>query len=266
MNEHTKFPFDLVAIDPASATPIARQLYASFRSSILGGRLPAGCALPPTRALAKELGIGRNTVIAAYEQLLAEGYLLSRAGSGTWVAPLNGHLVACRATPERELFLSKRGELIASHPQPPRVHGRINLQPGFADKASFPFATWARLLARNARRRTDDNLGYSDFAGHQRLRETISEYIGVAPGARGRPVPALRGISGSDRVIYVGSFGKTIFSALRIGFLVVPRVLADRFSRAISVTGQFAPLLLQLALADFIAQGHFARHLKRTRR
>jgi GntR family transcriptional regulator/MocR family aminotransferase len=83
---------------------------------------------------------------------------------------------------------------------------------------------------------------------------------------RGRPVPALRGISGSDRVIYVGSFGKTIFSALRIGFLVVPRVLADRFSRAISVTGQFAPLLLQLALADFIAQGHFARHLKRTRR
>jgi GntR family transcriptional regulator / MocR family aminotransferase len=286
--------------------------------------------------------------------------------------------------PERELFLSKRGELIASHPQVPRAQGRINLQPGFPDKATFPFSTWARLLARNARRRADDSLGYSDFAGHRRLREAISEYIGVARGVRclaqqvivttgaqaaldlvarilmdendkvwmeepgylgarsaflgggaglialrvaddgwvlsepeiaprliyvtpscqwprgrvmrmeeriellaiaerhhawiieddydgefrfeGRPVPALRGISDSDRVIYIGSFGKTMFSALRIGFLVVPLALADRFSRAISVTGQFAPLPLQFALADFIAEGHFSRHLKRARR
>src|SRR4029079_17019449 len=113
-------------------------------------RLPAGCTLPPTRALAKQLGVGRNTVIAAYEQLLEEGYLLSRVGSGTCVAPLTGHLVS-RLAPESALFLSKRGELIASHPQPPRAQGRINLQPGFADKATFPFATWARLLARNAR-------------------------------------------------------------------------------------------------------------------
>src|SRR5436853_779916 len=118
MNQHAKFPFDLVAIDPASSTPIVRQLYTSFRNSILAGRLPAGFALPATRALAKELGIGRNTVIAAYEQLLTEGYLLSRAGSGTWVAPLGGRLVARLTTPERGLFLSRRGELIARHPQP----------------------------------------------------------------------------------------------------------------------------------------------------
>ena len=297
---------------------------------------------------------------------------------------LGGQLMARLSKPERGLFLSKRGEVIASHPQTPRAHARFNLQPGFPDQASFPFTTWARLLARNATRRADDSLSYSDFAGHRRLREAISEYIGVARGVgctaeqviittgaqaaldlvarilmdegdcvwmeepgylgarsaflgggarllplrvaddgwalsepetppqliyvtpscqwprgtvmrmeqriellalaerhhawiieddydgefrfEGRPVPALRGISGSDRVIYIGSFGKTMFSALRIGFLVAPRALAEKFSRAISVTGQFPPLPLQLALADFITEGHFARHLRRTRR
>src|SRR6478752_3294054 len=76
----------------------------------------------------------------------------------------------------------------------------------------------------------------------------------------------MRGLASSDRVIYVGTFGKTLFSSLRIGFLVVPLQLAPAFGRAISVTGQFAPLLLQLTLADFIREGYFARHLKRMRR
>ena len=384
MSGHAKFPFDLVAIDADSNIPIVRQLYASFRSSILSGRLPAGCMLPPTRTLANELGIGRNTVIAAYEQLLVEGYVDSRRGSGTWVASLSGQLVSRLSKPERGLVLSRRGEVIASHPQTPRAHARFNLQPGFPDLASFPYTTWARLLARSATRRAEDSLSYSDFAGHRRLREAISEYIGVARGVgctpeqiivtsgaqaaldlvarilmdendsvwmeepgylgarsaflggggrlfplrvtdegwifsepdtpprliyvtpscqwprgkvmrmeqriellalaerhnawiveddydgefrfEGRPVPALQGISGSNRVIYIGSFGKTMFSALRLGFLVAPRTLTEQFSRAISVTGQFSPLTLQLALADFITDGHFARHLKRTRR
>ena len=384
MAEHAKFPFDLVAVDQSSPVPMVRQLYASFRSSILTGRLPAGCMLPPTRTLAKELDIGRNTVIAAYDQLLAEGYVHSRGGSGTWVAAVGEKLVERLTRQEHPLFLSKRGQMIASHPQKPRTNARFNLQPGFPDQTGFPFATWARLLARNARRRADDSLGYSEFAGHRRLREAISDYIGVARGVgctaeqviittgaqagldlvsrilmdegewawmeepgylgarsalmgggarltplrvggngwdlsepspfprliyvtpscqwprgrvmgmeqriallaiaerhdawiieddydgefrfEGRPAPALRGISGADRVIYIGSFGKTMFSALRIGFLVVPQSLASDVSRAISVTGQVAPLPLQLALADFITEGHFARHLKRTRR
>ena len=83
---------------------------------------------------------------------------------------------------------------------------------------------------------------------------------------RGRPIPAMQGLDRSDRVIYVGTFGKTLFSSLRLGFLVVPPELSDPFNRAISITGQFAPLLLQLTLADFIRKGHFATHLKRMRR
>jgi len=83
---------------------------------------------------------------------------------------------------------------------------------------------------------------------------------------RGQPVPALRGLDTAQRVIYVGTFGKTLFSSLRIGFLVVPPSLAASFDRALSVTGQFAPLLLQATLADFIREGYFAAHLKRMRR
>ena len=75
---------------------------------------------------------------------------------------------------------------------------------------------------------------------------------------RGQPVPALYGLDDADRVVYVGTFGKTLFSSLRLGYLVVPSALAAAFSAALSVSGQFAPPLLQAAVADFILDGHFA--------
>jgi GntR family transcriptional regulator/MocR family aminotransferase len=253
------------------------------------------------------------------------------------------------------------------------------------ESATFPFGVWAKLLARNARKRTEDILGYQQFAGHPRLREAIAGYLALARGVRclpeqvivvtgaqagldlasrvlldadddvwmeepgylgarsalvgcgarvwplrvdregwrlndarlprprliyvtpschwpygtimrieqrlqllaiaerssawileddydgeyrlrGSPVPAMRGLDRSDRVIYVGTFGKTLFWSLRIGFLIVPRELVTAFDRAVSITGQFAPLLLQSALADFILEGHFASHLRRMRR
>jgi len=83
---------------------------------------------------------------------------------------------------------------------------------------------------------------------------------------RGRPAPAMQGLDHAGRVIYIGTFGKTLFQSLRLGFLVVPTALSETVNRAVSVTGQFAPLLLQVTLADFIRQGHFASHLKRMRR
>lgn len=82
----------------------------------------------------------------------------------------------------------------------------------------------------------------------------------------GRPVQAMQGSDTSDRVIYVGTFAKLLFPALRLGFMVVPEFLLPDFSRLLSITGQFAPLLLQAALADFIDEGHMSMHLKRMRR
>jgi GntR family transcriptional regulator/MocR family aminotransferase len=76
----------------------------------------------------------------------------------------------------------------------------------------------------------------------------------------------MQGLDRAGRVIYIGTFGKTLFQSLRLGFLVAPLALSETFNRAVSVTGQFAPLLLQVTLADFIRQGYFASHLKRMRR
>ncbi len=82
---------------------------------------------------------------------------------------------------------------------------------------------------------------------------------------RGRPIPALHGLDRSGRVIYVGTFAKTIFPSLRIGFVVVPKSLAGAFTRAINLTGQYPSQLLQMTLADFIKEGAFATHLRRMR-
>src|SRR5579872_2876339 len=72
--------------DPHSATPLHRQLYDEIRAAVLGGRLAAGARMPSTRALAADLQLSRNTVAAAFDQLLAEGYLAARRGAGTFVA------------------------------------------------------------------------------------------------------------------------------------------------------------------------------------
>ena len=83
---------------------------------------------------------------------------------------------------------------------------------------------------------------------------------------QGQPIPAMHGTDRTERVIYVGTFAKMLFPALRIGFMVLPPTMLDGVSRALSITGQFAPLLLQAALADFMTLGHMTQHLRRTRR
>jgi GntR family transcriptional regulator/MocR family aminotransferase len=80
-----------------------------------------------------------------------------------------------------------------------------------------------------------------------------------------RAVPCLHGLDVDGRVIYVGSFSKTLFPALRLGFLIVPPDLVDGLVAARAVADQHPPVLDQAILADFIAQGHFARHLRRMR-
>ena len=83
---------------------------------------------------------------------------------------------------------------------------------------------------------------------------------------QGRPIPAMQGIDESDRVIYLGTFAKLLFPALRIGFVVLPKVLVGTFDLPLKITGQYPPPLLQAALADFINDGHMTVHLKRMRR
>ena len=80
-----------------------------------------------------------------------------------------------------------------------------------------------------------------------------------------RPLGALQGMDGRERVVYIGTFSKVMFPALRIGYLVVPHALCERFVEARRALDLFSPTLYQLALAEFLREGHFARHLRRMR-
>ena len=82
---------------------------------------------------------------------------------------------------------------------------------------------------------------------------------------RGRAVSAMQGLDQNGRVIYVGTFGKTLFSSLQARLHDSTRGLSDAFDRTVASTGHSAPLLLQATLADFIKQGYFATHLRRMR-
>src|SRR5262245_31195742 len=106
-----------IALDRDGAVPLQRQLYTALREAILAGRLSPGTRLPATRVLARDLGAARNTVVAAFEQLVAEGYLASRVGDGTRVAAvLPEMLLHVRRTPVVDgppgvvPGLSRRGE------------------------------------------------------------------------------------------------------------------------------------------------------------
>jgi GntR family transcriptional regulator/MocR family aminotransferase len=81
----------------------------------------------------------------------------------------------------------------------------------------------------------------------------------------GRPVPALQGLDRGGQVLFAGSFSKVLFPSLRLGYLVVPPDLVERVAAAKSVTSRHPPLIGQAVVCDFIADGHFARHLRRMR-
>jgi GntR family transcriptional regulator / MocR family aminotransferase len=104
-------------------------------------------------------------------------------------------------------------------------------------------------------------LAWADRAGSFVLEDDYeSEYRYV-----GRPLPALQGLDEAGRVIYIGSFSKVLFPSLRIGYLVVPDGLVDAFAAAQRLSQIHVPALEQAALADFLADGHFGRHVRRMR-
>ena len=371
-----------------------RQLYDKLRRAILDGRLRAGAKLPSTRGLAQELAIARNTVMGAYEQLLAEGYLEGKTGSGTYVARtlpeavLNVSPVRPTASVTRNPGrLSRRGQTLATNRlgiryiEPPRP-----FRPGTPAIDHFPFDLWSRLLAKYWRREPAGLLPYTDPAGYEPLRAAIAEYISAAravrcdpeqiivvsgaqqaldlatrllldpgdevwmedPGYNGaraaflgagvkpvavpidndgldvtmgeklspharlayvtpshqyptgvvmtlsrrlgllrwaerkrrwileddydsefryasRPVPSLQGLDKSGTVIYCGTFSKVLFPSLRLGYIVVPASLVDAFRGAKAVVDRHCPTVEQAVLAEFIAEGHLARHIRRMR-
>lgn len=382
--------------------PLHRQLYHALRRAILSGRLAAGAKLPSSRALADELGLSRNTVMSALEQLASEGYVEGRTGSGTYVATLLPEDSLSGATPQparpaanqrtiaAQPATSARGKALSAAAAA-RV-ARAPAQPppfavGIPELETFPFDLWARLLARTWRHPSARLALGGDPAGHPPLRAAIADHLrrvrgvactaeqvivvsgirqavdlavrllldpgdkvwlenpgypgiravlaaadlklvpvpvdregldvaagaALAPDARlacvapshqyplgvvmslrrrldllawargsgawiieddydseyryaGRPLAAMQGLDRDGRVIYVGSFSKVLFPSLRLGYLVVPPALVDAFLAARATLDDHAPMTPQPAVAAFIAEGHFAAHVRRMRR
>jgi DNA-binding transcriptional MocR family regulator len=155
-----------------AAGRLSGQIAAELRAAIRAGRLAAGTRLPSTRDLARDLVVSRGVVVAAYEQLIAEGFLTARRGDGTRVAPL--------ATPDRP---------------PPRMRPawdesdepvRYDLRPG-PDLSAFPRDRWLTATRHVLRTVPNSELAYPDPAGVTVLRVELAGYLGRVRAADVRP-------------------------------------------------------------------------------
>jgi GntR family transcriptional regulator/MocR family aminotransferase len=166
-------------VDRNSAQSLTGQLIVQLREAILEGRIKCGERLPPTRLLAKDLNIARNIVIQTYEQLLAEGYLESHTGSGTYVADLAREraLLQNFAKPDPEhLWLPE------DHSVHPRVDKIIHFNPGTPDLSLFPRHAWAKLLKDISLAAPDEIWGYGSVLGEPAFRHAVAGYLYRAKG------------------------------------------------------------------------------------
>jgi GntR family transcriptional regulator/MocR family aminotransferase len=389
-----------ITLDENCGASLYRQIYETIRRSILSGGLPSGRQLPASRLLAKQLGVSRMTVVNAYEQLLAEGYLEGRTGAGTFVS---AHLpeeflqtsgfkrLERQEKPlPRKVILSGYGSKLAQNSKIIlRHHGATALVPfqhGVAALDEFPFGVWAKIAQKWQKSPPASVLSYGDAVGFQPLRDAVAAHLAAARGVRctpeqiiitngtqqaldltgriflseseevcledpgyigardifattgarivpvpiddegfdvqtarkrsrkarliyvtpshqfplgvtmslarrlsllewareqdafvieddynseyryaGRPLASLQGLDRDGRVIYVGTFSKTIFPALRLGYLVVPADLLEVFAAARALNDLHSPVIEQAVLAEFISERHFARHIRRMR-
>jgi GntR family transcriptional regulator/MocR family aminotransferase len=372
-----------LSVDRGSPVPLSAQIAAQIRSFVLSGRVAPGARLPSTRALAIELGIARATAVLAADQLVAEGYVEGRAGSGLFVS---------RRLPEQpfqDRMMRRPDRRRALPPSSAQPVCWLPFAVGALDPALFPHDDWARLLQRGWRIHGAEMLRRPAPFGWQPLRAAIADHLrawraidcdaeqivvtsGIAdaiglvaacafrpgdrvvvedpgypaireelarhglravpfrvdtagldaarisadPAARrargvfvtparqhplggampvdrrlallnwaahadglviedefdgeyryaGAPLPALTSLDREGRVVHVGSFSKVLSGSLRLGYVVLPPGLLGAAHAALGVRPPAASIVAQPALAEFLASGDFAAHVRRTRR
>jgi len=175
----------LVTVD-RSAGRLVEQLVVGLRDGIRAGRIAGGTVLPPSRQLAAELRVSRGLVVEAYQQLVAEGYLLSRTGAGTWVAA--GHAV---------------GERVAAAPDGNEAEPEFDLTPGRPDLGAFPRSAWVAAQRRVLSDLPNSGLGYGDPGGVLRFREEIAAYLRRVRAADATPERVVA-INGSAQGLALG--------------------------------------------------------------
>ena len=406
-------PFNPAGIELDRRQGLSRQLYQALRARVLDGRLASGTRLPASRDLALALAISRNSVVRAYDQLYAEGFIEGRVGDGTYVAQLPQTVLPAKklstkistgfstglptvlSTDGLDLSVDSSSKVIYSAALARIKNNHLSRPPSGPPRAFrvgvpafdlFPFDVWAKLNAAFWRKPDLQQLCYGDPAGDARLRGMIAAYLrssrglpctaeqivitsgaqqgislcaqllvepgdGVAienPGYRaaghafavvgarlhgvavdsegidcnqladlkdcrltyvtpshqyptgvvmslarrlellawaeraqgwiveddydgeyrysGAPLAPLAALDRQGRVLYVGTFGKVAFPALRLGYLVLPPGLVDAFAQRRAVDVRHSEVSTQAVMAEFMAAGHFQRHIRRMRR
>ena len=194
-----------IDLDRDRGDALHRQIEASIRHRIRSGALPAGVALPPTRALAAELGVTRGVVVEAYGQLVAEGYLTSRSGGYTQVAS-----AAAPAPPAAPPRLERPAPSRSACPVVDFGYGRSNL-------AAFPRAAWLRSVRHALTEAADERLGYLDGRGAAEVRSALAAYLNRVRGTNADP----------ERIVITNGYAQAL--SLLIG------VLAARGARSVAV-------------------------------
>jgi GntR family transcriptional regulator / MocR family aminotransferase len=158
----------LIELRREAGRPLRAQLEEGLREAVRAGRLMAGAPLPSSRTLARDLGVSRRLVVDAFAQLAAEGYLVARRGSGTFVA---------------ETAAAAPAPVPAPQPRPPR----FDFFPGAPDLSAFPRAAWSRAVRDVLREVPDHALNYGDPRGAPALRTALAGYLGRARGVVAQP-------------------------------------------------------------------------------
>lgn len=180
-----------IGVDRSTGVPLGHQVQEELRTAIRSGRLRPGERLPSSRQLAAGLGVSRGLVVAAYDQLYAEGYLVTTVGSGTRVA----EGVAQRVTTSDENAASAADAGSVSEPAT-GSDPEVDFAYGVPDLRSFPTRDWMWALGEAARRMPTADLGDEQAQGDSRLREVLTSYH--------RRVRA--GCADPDDTIVVGGF------------------------------------------------------------
>lgn len=172
-----------IAVPEKGSRVRLRELHRQLRDAIVSGRLKAGAQLPPSRQLAKSLGISRNTAMAVYDLLLREGYVRTAAGSGTFVAdafPRSDSRSTARGTkvaPE----LARRANRIARTILPLESRpAEFDFRLGVPDTTDFPFVDWRRLSNRSIRSLATNPAAYANSDGAPPLRSAIANHVAFA--------------------------------------------------------------------------------------
>ena len=185
----------MIAVDRKGEKPLHRQIYDAFRAMILERRLQPGQQIPSSRALADELGISRIPVLGAYAQLLAEGYIESRSGAGTFVtSSLSDQFLSARPAVASVVndpasdAISRVSRLLPVEGTP-WFRGSGAFSVGQIAYDHFPFRVWSDLVTYHARRVRASSMNYSDPMGSEEFREVIAALSSNGPSR------SLRGLS-----------------------------------------------------------------------